>query len=549
MRPQTRTRSPGAPAPNRGFRTWRAPLIALAVVAPIGGYFLFMRDAGEAQEPPREAVAEPVRAPNAYRNRSHWVAPTAPAGQSRAARITGTAYDLNGNPVAGVELAAMTFEVSGNRASPARRVESDASGRFELLVADGSYYVAAHKAGYTPAQVVAHSGDEVGIILRQGGEIAGRVTDEKGNAVQRFSIDLIGATADDMPAQAALASKSFDSPDGSFRLEEVPGSQVHVRAVAEGFAPSFSPLVAVPAGESKSVDLVLSAGCTLKGVVRDRSGQPLSDVLVDAERRQLGGAGLLGDSSIDATSQGETGADGLFELANVPAGDVMIRAYDGMHAVSTLAIKVGRCEDLAPVELKMGAGGGLSGVVRDLEGKPIGGAKVVLSHRAIGFVNTMSNEEGEYHFDRLPAADLMRLQALRGEKRVAALVTVEEGKTTERDLLFPTAGTGEIHGRVTAGGRPLAGMQLLVVTNSDDLLGMYYPVTGIDGTYRVSGVPDGMYVLLVSSTERSIATTVTDGSTQTVDIDVAAPPEPLPPPEIPPAGLDAAPADEPAGEP
>lgn len=542
----TRTRPPSAPARSRGFKAWRAPLIVLAGAVPIGWY-LFTR----AAEPPPapEAVAAPARARNAYHNRGFWTPPHAPRGQSRATRITGTAYDLHGNPVPGVQVSAMTFELSGNRPSPARSVESDVTGRFELEIADGSYYLAAHKAGYTPAQVVAHSGDEVGIVLRQSGVIEGRVTDERGNAVQRFSIDLVAPMTDDMPAPAALASKTFDSPDGSFRIEEVPDSAVHVRAVAEGYAPSFSPLVVAPEGEDQEVDLVLSAGCTLKGVVRDAGGQPLSDVFVDAERRQIGGAGMLGDASIDATSQDETGGDGQFELPNVPPGDVMIRAYDGMHAVSTLAMKVGRCDELTPVELRMSAGGALAGVVRDLAGNPVAGAKVVLSNRAIGFVNTVSSQDGAYRFEKLPTADMVRLQALSGDQRVAVIVGVEDGKTTERDLLFPAAGEGEIHGRVTAGERPLAGMQLLVVSAVDEVMGMHYPVTGADGTFRVRGLPDGLYVLLVSSTGRSVATNVQGGSVQAVDIDVAAAPEPRPPRRTVAGAEDAAPAGEPEGEP
>lgn len=511
---------------DRGPGRW--PLYAAAVLLSIPALWALY----PAREPPgtvSPAFAAPPRPRSGYENRALWQGPASPVVATPA--ITGTVYDLQGRPVGGAVVTATTFHVAGNRPAAAGSVESDASGHFELPLPGGSYYLSGDKPGYGPARTIAHSGDDVGLVLVQSGVITGRVLDERGQPVRRFSVDVIGLTTDDMAAPAPFVSTYFDSPDGTYRIEQLPDQPVTLRATALEYAPSISDMVQVPPGETRAMDLTLSSGCTLRGMVEDTAGRPLQDVFVDAELRA--NAGVLGVASIDATSQADTDAQGHFVLEHVPLGDVLIRAYDGAHAVSTAAARIDQCDGLTPVTLRLSAGSTLEGSVLASSGAPVAGARVTLTGRALGFVSTVSDAEGRYRFQKLPAGP-MRIEAARGAQRAVTIVAVPENGATEKDLPFPAEGTGEIRGRVTARGVPLPGMSLMVVTHQGQgMLDTMYSTTALDGGYRVPGLAAGMYAILVMSTSSVGSARLLADAVETVNIDVGVKPEVAPLPDLP----------------
>jgi hypothetical protein len=399
-------------------------------------------------------------------------------------------------------------------------VESDKRGRFELRIPEGTYYVSADKDGYGPAFVPAHSGDNVSLALPASGVVEGRVYNERREPVRHFTIDVITMMPDDMAAPAPLWSKTFDSPDGSFRVARLPAWRSILRATAPGYAPTFSPLVRVEPSKTRAIDLTLTSGCTLEGRVQDRTGAPLPHVFVDAEART--GAGSVAESSLDAAAQGESDNQGHFRLEHVPAGPVLVRGYDGSNAVSTTSIEVSDCDRLEPVKLVMSAGGSLSGVVRGSDGEPVAGAQVTVTHRSIGFVNTQSDAEGRFRLDQLPPSTV-RVEVQHLGRRTRVFVAVKDAELVERDIALFGEGKSEIRGRITAGGKPLHGVQVMVVSNHgpDQGADTFNRSTGEDGSYRFSAIPEGMYMIRIVSTMLTSAARVEAGQTVTVDLDMA----------------------------
>lgn len=531
--------SPFSPGSDRArwLRKW--PLLILPIPLLVAAYLLVRPDP-DPTPATRTGLAMGPRAKSGYENRAIWRSAEEPAAQAKAPKITGTIYDESGRALPGVTVNATTFQVAGNQPTTAGSVASDDRGRFELSLAAGSYYLTSQKAGYGSTLVIAHSGDEIGILLQRSGLITGHVYNERKEPVKSFSIDVLTPSNDDMAAPAPLASKHFESADGSFTMDQVPHHMVILRATAADHAPAFSSMVKTAPGSPQTVDFTMSAGCLVTGVVLDEEGAPLENVFIDAELRRS--AGSIGDNSIDAASQAESDQAGRFRLEHVPVGDIMVRAYDGTHAVSTVETTIESCDNLAPVQLRMSSGGGLKGVVLGSDGKPVAGAKVTLSHRAIGFVNTTSDARGGYHFDKLPPGG-MRIAAAHGKQNAMALVTINDGEIAEKEMHFTEGGTGIIQGRVTAGDTPLKGMQLLVVTSSTTgMMDTRYPVTAEDGTYQVNGLVDGMYAVVVSSTNQVASTRIQDGSLQNVDVDVSAKPKPVPT-QLPAGGTEPAPGE------
>lgn len=530
---------PLSPAPGPGRRSPGQPLrlagIAIVIVALMIVAFLLARRDKEAPSPPQPGPGKAAtQQRSGYQNRGLWQTGASPTQRGAATRILGTVYDSEGRPVAGATVSATSFQVAGNQSTAAGSAKSDAQGRFALPLPDGTYYLACEKEGFGPTMALAHSGDDVGLILKKSGVVTGHVYDELKRPIRRFSIDVVGLSTDDMAAPAPFLSRQFDSPDGSFRLDQLPDRGVVLRATAPDHAPGFSSLLAIGPASVKEADITLATGCTMTGVVEDEEGAPLANVFVDAELRR--NAGAIGATSFDAASEAESDSEGRFRLEHVPIGEIMVRAYDGNHAVTTITGTIETCDKVEPVRLRMSSGGGLEGTVTAADGKPIAGAKLTLMHRSMGFVNTLSDSEGHYRFDKL-APGGMRVEARRGTQRAVALVMITEGDVATRDLPFPAEGKGEIRGTITAAGQPLQGMQLLVAGNQGGgLMNMYSPVTGKDGSYRVTGLPDGLYAVLVSSSGQMAQTGIESGNTQTIDLEVGVVREPKAKPQRPEPG-------------
>ncbi|WP_437484967.1 carboxypeptidase-like regulatory domain-containing protein [Sorangium sp. So ce1014] len=499
---------------------WVAIGLLSAALAGVALFLLLRTSGGEVTgaRAPAAGAEKHVR----YRNRT-LVRRSPEARPEARPTISGQVYGTDGSAVAGATVVAMAFEIAGNVLSTAASAKSDDSGRFELTLPEGMYQLSASVEGYGTSATTAHTGQTVGLVLPKSGAIEGRVLDERGEPVQRFAIDVLSAATEEDPASPPLFSRMFESPDGSFRIAQLPSWQIFVRAAAADHAPTFSSPVTVRSGDVEKMELTLSKGCTLTGRAVDPSGAPQPGVFVDAE--SLIAAGEMSNIALEAAAQAQTEDDGSFVLSNVPKGKIAVRGYDGANAVSTLNVDAADCDGLAPLNLVMSPGGSLSGVVRGADGEPRAGVWLSLLHRAIGFVSTVSDAEGRFHFDQIPAGAIRLLAQLDGRSKLINF-SISEGKEMKQDITLPPEGTGELRGRVTAGGKPLQGVRVELATLlvSDETIAMYYPVTAEDGSFRVSALPPGAYMVSVGSTITGGAVRVKPGEVATMDLNVVDPP-------------------------
>jgi Carboxypeptidase regulatory-like domain len=507
------------PGPQRPFKalSWLGALLLLAAIS-LGFSLLKSKPVALGA-----VKAGPGAARQVYSNRS--VAPS--PWRERAAPterpvIKGVIYSAEGHPIRDAAVTASTFEIAGNIPSSAGVTKSDELGRFELPLQEGTYQLSAAAEGHGPAGATAHTGDTIALVLPESGVISGHVVDELGNPVSRFVIDVIVAGPGDMPAPPPVFSRRFTSLDGAFRIDQLPGWDVVVRAGSEGYAPAYSPEMSVPVGVTRQIDLTLSRGCELTGKVVDASGAPAPRILVDAEA-QVGAGALGGDLSVQTAEQAETREDGSFRLENVPRGTVLVRAYGEDSAVTTTSIEVADCAKLQPIKVVVAAGSTLSGVAHDGDGAPIPGARLTLMHRATGFISARTDAEGHFHFDRLPPGRA-RLELDHQGRAIQRFVKMEPGKDTQVEMTLAVSGTGQLGGRVTAGGKHLAGAQLMVAMNlgRGKGLGVFHPVTDSDGAYHLDDLPQGPYAVSLVSTSVTSGAMVRAGETATVNLDVTA---------------------------
>lgn len=494
-------------------------LVPIAFVMTLAAFFALRKDRLAAVSPSSET---PIRSALPYVNRAIVRSPSHLPEAPNESKIAGFVYDSKGEVIVGAKVAAVTYQMAGNLPSAAQTIETDASGAFELRVPDGTYQLHANKKGFTPTFVLANSGETVSLVLAKSGVLRGHVLNEKG-PVPRFSVEVLTAVNETSAVPAAMSSMLVESAEGVFDMDELPAWPFFVRVAAEGYAPTFSKPLRVGADQVNDVEIMLSQGCLVEGTVKDEDGAPIGGVFINAE--SLMAMGQLNQVSVDAARQTTTDIDGRFRIEHVPqAPQLIVRGYDGSHAVSTRMLDLSSCVGAGSVELIMSDGATIAGIARDGGGLPLAGVRVTLTQRATGFINAVTDVEGRYRFESIPDG-MVRLELTHQGQSNSVLVKVEDGIDVERDIVLRAGGTGELSGRITAKTKPVAGLRLLVAASGgpDQGFDMRFPVTDTDGAYHVTHLPAGHYVVKVLSSVTSAGVDVTENAPAKLDLDVSAP--------------------------
>jgi hypothetical protein len=284
----------------------------------------------------------------------------------------------------------------------------------------------------------------------------------------------IESNAKDVPIRFADAVSGADG----VALIDLLGCQADISVRKSGF---ITARVYVPTAAA-NFGVQLARGTAIRGrvVYADTRG-PAVDVAVRAW-------GNVGDKLSELDVEQRTGADGRFELAGVPVGDLMIYAVQRGYRTADW---VGKSEVGLDVELVLGDGGVLEGVVTDADGRAMPGVDVFLlqperpiprpaddphtTSRGYGdllvfvFPPTVTDAAGRYRFvgarlstDEKPQPRCAVARTADGrEVRSAPVVFLHAGERQTRDLQFAGPGTLRV---VVKGPSQLAAATLVVVT-------------------------------------------------------------------------------------
>lgn len=370
-----------------------------------------------------------------------------------------------------------------------------ADGTFAVPIA-GAHYLGARKAGFAPSHVTLARANEPGSPLRlrllhAGGAVRGRVQDERGQAVafakvlvgeerQHFAASSLQQGDDYVPRGVEVATNG----DGSFAIEGLAIGLHEVQAWAPGLAPTRTG-IDVPAAGAAECLLTLPRAATLRGTARDSGGATLADVVV-----RLGGE----HSFVHATTT--TGADGVFELPDLPAGVQRFEARRGgalVRAALTLAT-----DGVTTWDPVLGADFALSGHVVDERGMPLAQHLVAAWSGDTQRGDSTTAADGSFRIDQVGSGPLV------------VEVSVEFQSLLRRTDVQP--GDGELRivvadaqrpnaffvGRLLDdAGRPVAAT--LVPWHPESNRATHYQSDPKTGTYRIGPIRSGQYSLDVQS--------------------------------------------------
>ncbi len=427
----------------------------------------------------------------------------------RGATVLGRVTDVNGLPVADVEVAtqptARSFTMAG-RAS----TRSGDDGRYRLDgVRTGRQSIVATHADHAPVEKsfdVEAGENQLDIAFEASVEISGRIVDSLGAPIGGAHVGLSGRGR--FRSDQAVRTDS----SGAFSLDFATPGTNELTADADGFAPRTEKVEVGPGGLS-GVEIRLDQGAAIVGRILGLDERELAGIEVFANTRQ-------------AWAMGVVAADGTYRIEDLAPGKYSLSAHhqaSGRSAEGTVDVVDGTPETVLDLEFD-DAGLVLTGQVLD-GGEPLDSGWVTVQG-----VDVASGGGGELDHDgRFEINGLeegrhtLHVMGFSGE-----MVHREEIDVTRSTDIVVRVATAQLSGHVTdaTSGEPIAGAELKLEStrvSNDPMMffGAASETTDSNGFFRFSEASVGDYLLRVqrdgyAPSERSI--TVSEGIDEEVEI-------------------------------
>ena len=321
------------------------------------------------------------------------------------------------------------------------------------------------------------------------GALEGRIRDAAGAPVSDATVHVDGEDLD----PRVIAARA----DGTFAVPDLAPGSYAVVASAPGYTGTAVAAVAVAAGATARVELVLTAGGNVvSGTVTDAGGGPVEGALVSAAHRvevQSEGARRVAAAAL-------TDRDGRYKLT-LAAGSYTLSGQRADYLGDRVAIEVAGVDQI--VDLRLVPGGTVEGVVKDVAtGAVVAGATVDAQAEPLGWLagrgrvrSVTSDATGRFSLTGLPPG-VLRLRAQVDadgrQSREPLQVSLAIGEQAPDVELWLEAAP-YLAGRVVDdAGQPIADAQVTVLAASD----AESTATDADGRFRVLGVEPGSYRLL-----------------------------------------------------
>ncbi|HEX7155118.1 MAG TPA: carboxypeptidase-like regulatory domain-containing protein [Thermoanaerobaculia bacterium] len=438
-------------------------------------------------------------------------------------RVTGRVTDkATGQPVT-------TFQagLSGARSGggmtfmgpPQLRSFTSDDGTFTLdNVPAGATQIIVQSAGYTTARTPNLTVEEgktvegVEVQLDTGVKLTGKVTTPEGTAVSGATVRL-----DTMPGGRGMRMVGMDvaattDASGEYVLETLEPGEKTFQIAAQGYLTATKTIELK--GKDQRLDVQLSSGQRVSGVVVTDSGAPVADAAVRASSAAAGGM-FSGQSA-------RTDANGNFTIEGLAPGRYVFNASKSGYAEGTV-----RDFDIAagtPVRITLSSGGVIYGHVSGIAENEHA-ATTVEARGANGSASAALDPSGNYRIEGAPTGSVrVSATVMRGfqQRRSSApkSVQLEPGGSVQLDLEF--SGQTSVSGRVTRNNRPMSNAAVAFYPRGGAAQTSANTTTDENGVYTISGLEDGQYNVSVIDMQRMAPyqTTFEVRGSGTFDIDM-----------------------------
>ena len=421
--------------------------------------------------------------------------------------IRGKVKEKAGAPIADARIEAFpSARVMPPRATGPRDARSEADGSFAVAgLEPGPYRLRVLAPGFAEVERPAEAGAEkVEIVLSPAGTITGLVVDEKDRPVEAFRASARSAAREGRGIHRYAGTETTANPEGRFTLEDLDEGTYVVEVSAPEHAAATVSDVTVTPGTSTDVGRIrLTAGGTVKGIVVDTSGGPISGARVMVVGRDQGFHSAIGE--LEAKSD----MGGAFEILGVPMGTFDVTASHPSFAEGQVAgLEVEKGKGTAEARIVLSPGGRVEGTVRKRDGTGLPG--IIMSRRPPGDRFMISDAsmaatrgDGTFAFEHVPTGRSLVVMAtssagfyMSSEEKE---VDVRQGETSTVDFVVREI---LVSGHVTRSGAPAPGLRVTIRSRGGRSYFSFGPglaPASPSGPQRMTGVTreDGSYELLL----------------------------------------------------
>lgn len=411
------------------------------------------------------------------------------------AEIAGRVVDLDGKPLAAVEVKATERNMFAWRSDDGVAATTGADGRFVLRdLAPGTRLDLVLTApGFvleTVSGVVAPPEQPLLVELTRAATVAGRVVDGFGAGIARARV-VVKSVATDLPRLTGgpTSASATAGEDGRFVVEGATPGTMELVAGADDFQTSEPLVLELTSGERREgLRLVLARGGSLVGRVTGPGGEPVADATILATPTAQAGSPFQAAPRHHAQSDHE----GRYRIGGLPPGEVQVRAQHPEYAGPVREATIGAGE--ARLDLELGRGIEVSGRVVDDAGAPVAGAEVSLvADSLLGFQQPVrSGDDGSFRLTGVEPGTWRLAATKDGLAQVDPELRLDVGGPLFDVEVRMTAGgaiVGQVRGLELA---ELSRLRLFAISQTRGGL----PRTGsvdFEGGYRVEGTGPGTW--------------------------------------------------------
>jgi protocatechuate 3,4-dioxygenase beta subunit len=407
--------------------------------------------------------------------------------------LRGKVMDVGGGVVAGARVRATEAVMSPEAAMAAPRVYVAVTGEdggYELHLGRAQYSLRAEADGYAPAGdfLLLAADTTRDLRMSPAARISGRVI-ERGTRKPVADAELW--------LMMARTGGGFGRPrdvksdgDGNFAFNDLEPGTYRVGGRQGRMVGMSGPVSLALAQAARDVEVEVHPGFAISGRTVDGAGKPVAGARLDLYKDQP-----PSERPMFTKSDG----DGQFRFEGVLPAQFRLQARADGFAMARQQIKV--AADVPKLDVKLTTETTISGRVTDEAGRPIEGALVNAQVRGLDRTNfayerATSAADGSFTVKGLIAGELT-LSANHREHGGVNLRDQKLGEAEKKVVVLKLEPGGTLSGTVKLDdGRPAAGARIEAQMRNGG--GRWNEVAGPDGTYRLTGVPEGTVIVVAA---------------------------------------------------